>query len=341
MKREVKMYEKNLLGEIPKSEIHLELYVDESKQREYNEALITYIMIMAIPTESKNSLYNQINNARCLSEEKNVFSNCKNNCKYHNGNNREIHYSEIRNDRVLLEIASRWIDILLKNNLYNEKNIFFNILGINETNLNFENFGNEKQYGNMYCRFFRTNILRLLRMFDKYDKIVIDRIYHDKTNEMEAHPYFKTNAIKNIQLRELMKEEAKISFSTNYIKFIDSNHNEGLPIESQFIQFVDVLLGSITNAIHNSATNINKRKLTEKIYPLVSEILNKNGKQCFNCFNKQCISFFPKYKKEELQVKYGELSSNVIDALLHSSENFENTKSLLFKIDDGQLSFFD
>ena len=315
----------NILGIIPRKEIHLELYVDESKQREYNGSLITYIMIMAVPSQNKISLYSKIDNARCLNEPQNVFSTCKNKCKYHISNNREIHYSEIHNDKNLVKIANRWFDILLQNNLCDERNIFFNILGINETNLDLKNFGNEKQYGNIYCRFFRTNILRLLRMFDKYDKIVIDKIYHDETTEMENHQYFKTNAIKTIKLREIMKEEAKIIFATDSIEFIDSNHQNGMPIESQFIQFVDLILGCVTNAIHNSATNMNKIKLTEKIYPLVSRILSStpNPNSKFNYFNKQCISFFPKYNKEYLQKMYGEISNGILDELLHSSGNFE------------------
>ena len=58
------------LYKIPEKEIHLELYVDESKNRRYklgdkNET-INYIMIMAIPSNKKEELYNKLNNARCL-----------------------------------------------------------------------------------------------------------------------------------------------------------------------------------------------------------------------------------------------------------------------------------
>ena len=47
--------------DIPTKEIHLNLYVDESKNRKYkygyNNETIDYIMIMAIPTDKKEKLY--------------------------------------------------------------------------------------------------------------------------------------------------------------------------------------------------------------------------------------------------------------------------------------------
>ena len=338
------MYENmDLLENLPNSKINLELYVDESKQRQYNGETITYIMIMAIPSDKKEYIFSKLNNARCLNEKPQKFETCTNNCRYHSGNNIEIHYSKINTDRITNIIAQRWLDILLQNNFKNDNAIFFNILGINETNINLEFFGSENQFGNIYCRFFRTALLRLLRMFNSYDEIIVDKIYHDSTNEMEEHPYFKTSAIKNITLQELIKEERKIFFKTSFIEFIDSNHKQGLLKESQFIQFVDLILGCTTNAIHNSANNINKKALTEKIYPLVYRILSPKPKfnSSYNYFNKQSISFFPKYTKEKLEEFYGTLSNEVLERILHSSANFENTKPLLFKPDDGQQSFFD
>ena len=36
---------------------------------------ITYIMILAIPKDKKDDLYQKLNNARCLSEEEHIFEN--------------------------------------------------------------------------------------------------------------------------------------------------------------------------------------------------------------------------------------------------------------------------
>ena len=189
---------------IPKKTIHLDLYVDESKNRTYTRydgktGTITYIMILAVPKDKKADLYQKLNNARCLSEEEHIFEKCNNNCRFHYENDGELHYTEIqKKNNVKYKIANKWLDILLDNNLNDDKSIFFNILGIIESNLDISKFGDEKQFGNIYCRFFRTCLLRLIAMFKKYDQVIIDNIFHDETTEMELHPYFNTNAIKQI-----------------------------------------------------------------------------------------------------------------------------------------------
>lgn len=338
------------LFEISKKEIHLDIYVDESKDRKYEinnkKEVIDYIMIMAVPTDKKISLYQKINNARCLNTPSNVFEKCVENCKYHLENNREIHYTNIQRENGKYKIADRWLDILLNNNFNDERSIYFNVLGIIESNLDISLFGDERQFGNIYTRFFRTALLRLLKMFNNYDKIIIEHIYHDKTTEMENHKYFKTSSIKKISMQELVSSHDKIKFNIDKIEFIDSDHKKGLQIESQFIQFVDIILGLTCNVIHNDAKNIAKVKLTEKIYPLISRILdkkqylNKNSK--YNYFNKQTIGFFPYVSKDKMAKQCKEIYGNGvnIDNILKNGNFFCNSKQILFKIDNGQMSLF-
>lgn len=345
------MYKQTKILNTDKKTIHLELFVDESKNRPYEygetEQKITYIMIMAVPTNKKELLYNKINNSRCLNDKVKVYGKCTERCSYHDLNNSEIHYTKIDQSRVKYSIANKWIDILLDNNKLNEEGIYFNILGIIETNLNNSLFGTNKQFGNIYSRFFRTNLLRLLKMFYKYDHIIIDKIYHDKTSEMENHPYFKNNVIKKIRLSEVLRDRKKVIFKEDEIEFIDSNHNIGMQVESQFIQFVDIILGVTLNVIHNTAKTDQKKELTRKIKPLISRILDKryskNINSSYNYFNKQCISFFPKYSKEKLKFilidSFGYYDN--IEKLLEDSRCFENTKTILFEREDNeQISFF-
>jgi len=336
--------------DIPTKEIHLDLYVDESKNRKYkygySNETIDYIMIMAIPTDKKDKLYEKLNNARCLNEKVNKYGYCENECKFHKDNNSEIHYAEIGKENIKYKIADKWLGILFENNLYKEESIYFNILGIIESNLDMSVFGNEKQFGNLYTRFFRTTLLRVLSMFNNYDKIIIEHIYHDTTTEMENHKYFKSSAINRINFNELLKEERRITFETSEIEFIDSDHRKSKNIESQFIQLTDLILGLTCNIIHNDAKNPAKIKLTEKIYPLISRILdrkkcaNKNSK--YNYFNKQTISFFPIISKEELIKKCTELYGDKMnfDQILTNGDFFCNYKDILFRIDNGQISLF-
>ena len=347
------MYGQTILAKMPKKIIHLDLYVDESKNRTYtnfdgNIERITYIMIMAVPKNKKDKLYQKLNNARCLSEKQNIFDKCNENCKFHCENDGELHYTEIqKKNNVKYKIADRWLNILLGNNLNDEKSIYFNILGIIESNLDITRFGNEKQFGNIYCRFFRSCLLRLISMFKEYDQVIIDNIFHDKTTEMELHPYFNTNVIKQIRMQQLFKDNKKIFFETSQIEFLDSDHHKGDTINSQFIQLVDIILGTSLNAIHNTATNNAKKELSFKIKPLIERILSDNNvfakmNSSYHFFNKQSISYFPKISKEKLEENIKEHYTKEInfDKLLENGNYFSNTKPLLLKEETGQLSFF-
>ncbi len=348
------LYTQTQFTTIPKKTIHFDLYVDESKNRTYTcydgkTETITYIMILAIPKDKKTDLYQKLNNARCLSEENHIFEECINNCRFHDENDGELHYAEIqKKNNVKYKIANRWLNILLDNNFNNDKEIFFNILGIIESNLDINNFGNEKQFGNIYCRFFRSCLLRLISMFKEYEQVIIDNIFHDKTTEMELHPYFNTNAIKQIRMKQLLEEDKRIFFKTNEIEFIDSDHHNGDTMNSQFIQFVDIILGTTLNVIHNSATNSAKKELSLKIKPLIERILSYNNifakkKSHYNFFNRQSISYFPIISKENLKKDIEKYYSNEInfDKLLENNNYFSNTKPLLLKEETGQISFFD
>lgn len=323
--------------------IELEIYADESKEIKYNNEKITYIMVMAIPVEKKIELYNRLNNARCLANENNNFASCKKNCKYHNHNNFEIHYNSIGNDNVIKKIAMNWIDILLNNNKKDENLIHFAILGIYENRLDLQRFGKNKIFGNIYNRFFRIALNRLLTTYNNYDSIEIKNIFHDNTNEMEQHNFFKEHTINKIIEEEIINIK-KFTFKSKLINFVDSDHKKSnFTIESQFVQLVDLILGLTINFIHNNAKNSNKKELTTAISPLICRILeNPNNKNShFNYFNKQVISFFPKDNFNSIIEKYGDINDNVIRNLLASQNNFENTKKALFNEEKNQLNIFD
>lgn len=325
--------------------IEIEIYADESKNIKYNNENITYIMVMAIPVEKKIEIYNKLNNSRCLANNNNDFLNCKNNCKYHRHNNAEIHYNCIGNDNVLKKIAINWINVLLENNKKDDDFIHFAIMGIYENRLDLKKFGDYGVFSNIYNLFFRIAVKRLLATYNGYDFIEVKNIFHDNTNEMEQHKFFKKYTISKILEEEsLNTNNNKFSFKSEFINFIDSDHKKStFIIESQFIQFVDLILGLTTNFIHNSATNSNKIELTEKIAPLISRILeNPNNKNShFHYFNKQVISFFPKENHDSIIKKYGNIDENSINDLISSQDNFENTKEALFNKELNQLNIFD
>jgi hypothetical protein len=50
-----------------------------------------------------------------------------------------------------------------------------------------------------------------------------------------------------------MSEHTRIFFETNEIDFLDFDYHKGDVINSQFIQLVDIILGTSLNVIHNTA----------------------------------------------------------------------------------------
>ncbi len=128
--------------------------------------------------------------------------------------------------------------------------------------------------------------------FRAYDNIIIHNIFHGKGN-IEYHEYFPWHPIFRIQ-----SEEDKIYFINDRIKFIDSDHRkpDGDPVHSQFIQFIDIILGYFANSLHLNAINKNKYALAVQAFPLIWRIIKRpnNPKSRYKYYKRQMIHFFPK-----------------------------------------------
>jgi len=113
-------------------------------------------------------------------------------------------------------------------------------------------------------------------------------------------------------------DDDKIKVIGNEIIFIDSDHrkystNDGVDFrkESQLIQFIDLILGSIHCCLHASATRKEKVELGLIIKPLLRRLMenprNKNSeiKTVVTIITKkQQIQFFPKRKISEFSSKF-------------------------------------
>lgn len=128
--------------------------------------------------------------------------------------------------------------------------------------------------------------------FHRYDRIVVRNVFHDKGN-VESHWCFPWQAIKFIDRRD-----AKMEFACSEVQFLDSDHRaeEGHPAHSQFIQFIDIILGSTLNCLHAQADSKHKTDVAQRILPLVKRLIvapqNKNSS--YGYFGFQGIDFFPK-----------------------------------------------
>jgi hypothetical protein len=261
-----------------------------------------YIGILFIPLDKKETCLKILKNHRCIkhgdwSDNKHE---CLHPCEYHENNNTEVHYKEVHRSDARFKIACKWIkfissDACAKGN----KMIFFNILGINLTNLNLDRFGSDSdRVLTIYNRFYRTALLGGLKyFFKKYKTIIIHKIYHDEGSQ-KNHKYCPWHSIYKINI-----QTENIFVLVDEIEFINSDHRVSSKDESQFIQLVDILLGAVYSCLHNNSKKHQKKKLGYLFKPTLETLLDRRKHECSdrkvgryyqsNYFRTYQVSFFP------------------------------------------------
>jgi hypothetical protein len=262
-----------------------------------------YIGILFVPLRKRNKLLTELLNKRCIKHDSWVWdkSKCPYKCNFHDKNNTEIKYQTLHRSDARYRIARRWLQEFLidENNKKDKGLVYFNILGLNLKNMELESFGSEKNRDlTIYNRFFRTALsYGASYFFDRYETRIIKKIYHDKGSQ-ETHDYFPWHPAYKINL----KFGKKLLIENERIEFIDSNHREysekDLMERSQFIQFIDLILGSVYCCLHNPTEKEEKRRIGLIMKPLLQRLLENpnNPKSSFHYHRKQKISFFPKDK---------------------------------------------
>lgn len=229
------------------------------------------------------------------------------------------------------KLARRWLQEIIRDGKENRGIFYFNILGIDRNNLDFQYFGNgntpKGKYANVYNKFFRTVFLSAIKsFFYKYNKIVIKGIFHDSEGNLETHKYFSWHLIWKIK-----QTEDKIQFENDRIVFINSDKNKEKTKYkkfSDFIQLVDLIVGSVSYCLdYSNPHNIGQKELAKIMLPLVDRVVNNpsNKNSSFGYFGKYRITFFPKqeltendlygnkltgkiYTKRKIQLKEGKLT---------------------------------
>jgi len=242
--------------------LNLEVYSDEIFEvidpRDHSKWV--YIGVLFIPLNEKESCLQILKNYRCLKYEdwSDAEHECSHTCGFHDKNNTEVHYKEIQKSRVRFEIACRWIKFISADACTRiNKKVYFNILGINLTNLKLDQFGSDSdRILTIYNRFYRTALLSGLKYFFKnYKVIVIHKVYHDNGSQ-KNHKYCPWHSIHkiNIQYEEFL-------ILDDEIEYIDSDHRKSNQDESQFIQLIDILLGATYSCLHNDSKLYEKKKI--------------------------------------------------------------------------------
>jgi len=296
------------------------------------------ICCLFIPLKLKDNLVKNLLDRRCLNPNYKkwhpYFESCpkRHICKelWHNSNNCEIHNQNIRRSKAsnsLKTISKEWIKYFIEQNKL-DKTIRFNMLFIELDKMDISKFGTSKIHENMYNKFFRTTIHYGVKSFFNNSKILVKNVYHDR-GSMEKHKHFPY-----LNLHKLSDEiQGPIQFENKEVIFVDSDHKKyslkdiNLYNVSNIIQFVDLILGLVSQCLFYLSDDPLKKEHASLIYPLVERLIkqprNYNSSWCY--VNKQNISFFPKSEGKDFRAKCLDLHGNLIDDL---TKEFHKNKVL-------------
>lgn len=237
------------------------------------------------------------------------------NCKeeYHTLNNSEIHFRNIDSTKssTVKDISKDWLSFLLKNCQRDKKLFYFKINYIDLEKIDMSHFGFENIVETIYNRFFRSNIIGGAKYFFNRDfsKIIVDSIYHDKSDSKENHHYFPWHTGYKINT----EHDKKLSIVNEDIIFLDSDHkyyfdkDDDFSFEAQFIQFIDLILGTVRQNIYYSSKDSFKNEISMVIRPILKNLLENERDDYYHNYRKySSISFFPESSqigKEKLLIK--------------------------------------
>ena len=312
----------NLFSEIEENQksIKLEIYCDEVKENTNKEGVKwMYFGMLIIPTDKKEKAIQKLNETR---KAANYFN------EFHFSKLTNYSYAKVNNEKTLL--AKKWIELIKKDGT--DKCFYWNIVGINCSNLNFDFFGNDKKehFQNVYNLFFRSLLKGALNNFFADYKIHIHDIFHDKESQLQTHRYFNWHAI--YILDKTMKN---VWFNVDNITFVDSDHNkeDKHKTEANFIQLIDLLVGSFRQAFDNSSKKAGKQEigndLSELLSPMMKMYSPKNNR--FYFYRKYAFSFFPMKRIK---------TSDLINSYERASSTFYNARKLCSCL-QGQGNLFE
>jgi len=274
-------------------------------------------------------------NLRCLSNNNEfnyVIGNpCEKECGYHSKNNTEIHYKEAT-DYTTSGIAKNWIDYIVNRD---RENVFFYILGLNLTNLDYSYFGKGNVHDRVfriYNRFFRTALQKSVKYyFSEFDRIVIDKIIHDKSDALETHEYFPWHSIYKLD------EDDVLDFRSEKIEFLDSDHRESQNEYSHFLQLIDLILGVSYNSLHYSSKNKKKVEIADEFLPLLCRLINRpaNINSEYSYVRRMSVDFFPKHDISDICPE-----SNKFEFEMKRMDSFYKKRELKLK-NRNRMSLFD
>lgn len=192
----------------------------------------------------------------------------------------QLHLADMKNEKgEKFETAQRWLDLGIEAMLHPDGPFKFNILGVKLDRLGKTTFGIDEDkdripHARVYTRFFRTVVTSGLQLWWLNSPITIIRTYHDSEGNLQNDPWFDGN------LARRLGRDRFTSFEEQSVRLIRSDHRlESTETKTfraaQMLQFVDLLLGTISNILHPNP-NVKRRsakyKLTERVLSVVDAV---------------------------------------------------------------------
>ena len=185
-------------------------------------------------------------------------------------------------------LATKWMDITIRDKA--DRCIFFDILGLNLSNLHLPAFGDD-QFAGIYNRFFRSCVLHGIHSCFPRRAVRVLNVFHDK-GEQSTHEFFPWHCIYAIE-----EQSDRISFTSREISFIDSDHREAEGcVESHLIQLTDLIMGISSHCMDSVSRNQSRTTVAKKFMPLLQRMMATPGNtnSSYGYTNKYMISFFPR-----------------------------------------------
>ena len=262
--------------------IKLNIYADEIWEIKHPSTLETWIYTGAIYERIDKPILKDLVDLR-------YNTNKENSQLYHDKNETNIHWAELKGDHNKKCIVERWL-----NNILSKDNFYFSLLGINTSNLHKDNFGDTQNLNSIYNRFFRSMLQYYIK--STFSNATVSHVFHEQGTQ-EKHLYFDWHTIKTLR-------ESGIECEFDKIQFLPKSHRENR--KSNMTQLCDVLLGIFKDyhcGIKESKNTVNRITLmnlgsvqTNFIYPL----LNLTPFKKFPERKSISSSFFPKEKVHDI-----------------------------------------
>lgn len=220
---------------------------------------------------------------------------------------KEIRFSNLKDTRTMNDLAIRWTNLFFTS-LHNST--YFYLLGVNYTNLAKDLWNTKTKDFKIYNRFFQIGLYGAIKWFflnqnAGFKKVVIQDIFSDAKSRTPQDK-FHSQPIKDMIFKKIIKDEPiTFTFRGLTITEVDSNHNAETKYkdESHIIQYVDLLIGGISQVLDNTSNHEGKCKVAEI---LVNAKIPKRimGGRKFKSiyYKKYAVSFFPKNKLSKNEI---------------------------------------